>query len=324
MLKLVPQDMCQTLSVEQRVLLALAYTDQFAFPLTERELMARLPGNVAPSIARFKSAVAKLLKMGAIEKGKNGTFFVLAGRGEWYAQRRVRQKVSEAKWQEVQQFVQRTSWLPWVRAIFVTGSLAMNNADAENDCDFMIITQPRRLWLCRAVVAVVTGISGKRRSWLGAERASWCLNLWLDDQSMEVPLERRSLYLAYEVTQAAPVFDRGGAVALFWTNNAWVSEFLAGWKSDEQHIALGSRMQLPRELSILAPIWDGLDWLSWQLQLWYMRPHRTTERVGRGFAYFHPRDTQGIIKKNWKRSLLAVEKYSNIDTKILRKAIDFL
>lgn len=44
-----------------------------------------------------------------------------------------------------------------------------------------------------------------------------------------------------------------------------------------------------------------LDNLAYRLQRWYMRPKLTTERVGRHYAFFHPRPTGKIVMAEYKK-----------------------
>ena len=46
-----------------------------------------------------------------------------------------------------------------------------------------------------------------------------------------------------------------------------------------------------------------LDDLAYRLQLWYMKPKMTCERVGRHYAFFHPRPTGKIILAEYKNRL---------------------
>jgi len=42
-----------------------------------------------------------------------------------------------------------------------------------------------------------------------------------------------------------------------------------------------------------------LEYLAYRLQLWYMRPKMTRERVGRHYAFFHPRPTGKIVLQQY-------------------------
>jgi len=71
------------------------------------------------------------------------------------------------------------------------------------------VTEPGRLWLTRLWVIWQAWRRGKRRSWQGEEKRSWCFNLWLDSDHLDLFQDYQSLYTAYELIQAQPVLDRG-------------------------------------------------------------------------------------------------------------------
>jgi len=66
-----------------------------------------------------------------------------------------------------------------------------------------------------------------------------------------------------------------------------------------------------------------LDYLAYRLQLWYMKPKMTTERVGRHHAFFHPRPTGEIVLKEFNRRLkhLRGERSSHLGGVILATGV---
>ncbi len=288
-------------SAEEQVLATLSYCDQFDFPLTQEELWLRLisPTSEDPLTKEsFLLTVKKLVTEKFIER--KGLFFNLKGRSGLAEVRQFRQQASQNKQSEVSQVVGFLRKLPWIKAVFVTGSLAMMNAEPENDADFFIACQPNRLWLTRVLVMVFAQQLGKRRSWNGEEVGSWCFNLWLDTHHLSVVLNKRRIYQAYEVIQAQPAFSRDGTAELFFQQNSWTQRFLPNWPGGKLHQELvDSKGQIP----LIGEFLDFIDLVCWKAQRHYMQPHRTSEKVGRGFAFFHPRDTAQLIYAGWQKSL---------------------
>ncbi len=301
--------------LQRAVLYTLGYSTQFGFPLTHPELHQRLIKKIPEtetalfgqkvSLAQVETTVSELKNLGLMIEDLG--FLTLVSQPQIGQTRLDRSQVAQTKWQEVSQLVSLASWIPWIQAIFVTGALAVDNVEPDDDVDFMIVTQARRLWLTRLLMIFIAWSKGKRRSWHGEEKRSWCFNLWLDEESLGVFRERQSLYTAYELWQAQGVFDRGHIRHQLWHQNLWVKDFLPhitgqtdkGGKVANKHP--GEKGSWLKQLSD----WfiSGLDWIAYVLQSWYMKPHMTREQVSRSLAFFHPRDTQAWITRRWVKVL---------------------
>src|SRR3989344_7841829 len=71
--------------------------------------------------------------------------------------RNQREAFSQKKWLIAQKVADQLKAIPFIEAIFVTGSLAMNNCPRYDDIDFMIVTTPNTLWLTRLLVIFTLG-----------------------------------------------------------------------------------------------------------------------------------------------------------------------
>lgn len=285
-------------ALERAVLVTLAYTDQFDFPLSIEEIRERLlclEIKELPSILQIQRTRTSLEKKQLVEGDEK--YVVLCGRRELIARRQQRERFASQKEREVQHVVHFLQHIPWVDAVFLTGSQAMNSADEQSDLDFMIITAPNRVWLTRIAVGCYAQLHGKRRSWNREEPGSWCFNLWLDRDHLQVAKGKQDSYRAYEVFQAKLLWERGTVGQQFRKENAWVREFISSYQAP----LIPLRATTKR--SLLHLVVSLLDTLAWKIQERYMRRHKTTEVVGKGFAFFHPRDTKSLITSGWLNSL---------------------
>jgi hypothetical protein len=73
----------------------------------------------------------------------------LRGREAIAETRKHRAQIAKRLWPKATRYGQIIARLPFVRMVAITGSLAMNNTDEGKDVDYMIITSPGRLWICR-------------------------------------------------------------------------------------------------------------------------------------------------------------------------------
>ncbi len=284
-------------NLKENILAVLAYTDIFGYPLTKEEIWKRLLQihSQKKSSISFHSFIQELNQL-VIKKniGHEEKFFFLPGRNGIVKQRIQKEKISRVRMSQANQFVQLVRWIPWVKSIWITGSLAMMNAKEHQDVDFMIVTQARRLWLSRVLIGGITWIVGKKRAPKGNEQRTWCLNLWLDEDHLLMSEDRQNVYTAYEVTQAKNIFDRDNSAQVFWFSNRWVKSFLPNWEAEKN---------MPTKIKgrSFFSLWiDILEHMSYQLQMMYMKRHRTTEHVGQGYAFFHPRQTSFLVTKQWQ------------------------
>lgn len=189
----------------------LAYADIFDYPLTAAELQRwQITGD------NQDWPVAK-----------TGKFFHLPGRARLVNLRRQRQRFSQLKWRFARQAARRLQLIPWIKLICVTGALAMNNSQKNDDVDLMIVTAKDRLWLTRLKAVVLLGPLLRRGNKINNRV---CLNLWLDETSLALPKTQRNLYTAHEVVQAQPVFERDNAYDKFISANLWYKKYLPNWK----------------------------------------------------------------------------------------------
>lgn len=192
----------------------LAYADIFDYPLTKKELIKWQIVNdqLRPELTQ-----------------KTGKFYHLKNRQNLAAFRQRRQRFSQLKFKRVLQTVGFFKLIPWIKLVAVTGALAMNNADKNDDIDLMIITTADRLWLSRLLATILLFPQLRRPVQNEGVGDKLCLNLWLDETSLTTPKDKRNLYTAHEVAQAKPIFDRDHTYQKFINANLWLKTFLPNW-----------------------------------------------------------------------------------------------
>ena len=202
--------------------------------------------------------------------------------------RQQREKYSAEKWVIAKQVGEKLKRFPTIVAVFVTGALAMNNCPKNDDIDLMLVTYPNTLWITRFFVNLFLWPVRRfpEHCALSTEhcRNKICPNLWLDIKNLK--LKTKNLYIAHEILQAKVLWDRASVHAQFLHANSWVKKYLpVAYK----YLSLGPspefRRGKPQQGEVFLKFLNSIFFI---IQYIYMKPKMTTEKVGLGFAFFHP------------------------------------
>jgi len=214
-------------------------------------------------------------------------------------------RFSKQKTTHARKLVKILRFIPGLRLIALTGSVAAGNSRSDDDIDLFFITSPHTLWLVRPVVLMIISIFFRRRH-PGEDHSkatdAFCPNLWLDSLSLAVPENKRNLYTAHEVLQTIPLLDRGDTYLAFLYENRWTKRFLANAFS-----SLASTYQplRPAEIwhlksEILCHFFAPVNYLFYLIQLLYMYPKKTSETVRLHAAFLHTTDFASAISQHLK------------------------
>src|SRR5437899_914277 len=180
-------------ALERAIVETVAYADVFDYPLTVDEIHRYLIG-----VPASRNTVRTALSSGRLTPellSRNGRYFTLAGREAVIETRRGRAQPAVDYWRRAVHYGHIIGSLPFVRMVAVTGALAMDNV-ADGDIDYLVVTEPGRLWLCRALVVGLVKTAALRRVTL-------CPNYFLSERALV--LDERNLFTAHEVAQMVPL-----------------------------------------------------------------------------------------------------------------------
>lgn len=199
-------------TLDRAVLRTAAYADVFDYPLTVGEIHAYLIERRA-SLAEVKTSLDGLASRRLV---RSGEYYTLPGREQLVPLRRERGGVAVRLWPKALRYGRAIAGLPYVRMVALTGALAVDNVASGADLDYLVVTAPGRLWLCRAAVILLV-----RRAALAGDTV--CPNYFLAESALEYP--RRNLYAAHEIAQMVPL--AGMAVYRRMIRlNPWVTDYL--------------------------------------------------------------------------------------------------
>ncbi|HET7099499.1 MAG TPA: hypothetical protein VFI61_04685 [Patescibacteria group bacterium] len=222
-------------------------------------------------------------------KNRNGYYFLEGKEGSIY-KRLLHKRISVKKLEIAKDASKILSFIPGVKMIAITGSLAMENSSGESDIDLMIVTKKGSLWTTRLFVYMVIhafGLSSRRPNDL-YQKDKLCLNMWLDESDLIWDKKDRNIYTAHEIAQIVPLVNKNNTYERFLYQNRWILKFwpnsvkIGNWK-----LEIGNSTTIPK----------FIEWVCYKVQFQYMMPKVTREVVEPTRALFHPQDWGKIVLK---------------------------
>lgn len=161
--------------------------------------------------------------------------------------------------------------IPWVRMIFLTGSVASLNARKHDDIDVWLVVDDRRIWLTRAIDFFIYFLRGKRRlsvDGVVANRVSdkFCFNFYSTMSALKLP--RQSISYGMQFVDAIPIFIRNLSeyVALL-ERNEWIKDYFPHWYQRMVTDCRVESFQKTQNVSKRNLLLDALEYLAGVLML---------------------------------------------------------
>lgn len=275
-------------TVEQTIYNTVRYFDLFDQPVTAVQLWQWQLGAEQPSsLAVSRSAAEKSVVTGALET-RDGWYF-LPGRSELPHTWLRRHALAQQKWKLTRRIVWWLKYMPFVRMIAMSGSLAAGNTRVTSDLDLFVIARAKRIWLARLGLLVVTEILGRRRRhWDRSAPDKVCLNHYVTDDSLCVVPAIRNVYTAVLYRSLISLTGHPWREQFLAVNTAWIKEYAggnAGIDVPTRHaVAIGSLGQMIRntlEAIACEPLFDWLEIAAEYMQRLVILRHTRPERAGR-------------------------------------------
>ena len=307
----------------------LVYYDIFDFPLTVFEVNkylinpARLSKNSilgTISLNLVAEGLESLVGNGHIGS-KNG-FYFLSGRDSLYELRIEREKMATQKWKKFLRIAKWFQTVPYLRAVLVSGSLALNNTGHESDFDVLSVVMTGRLYTCRIFLSFVASLFGARRTrYEIIAPDKFCFNHYVTDSNLNIKHE--SLYNAQTYANLKPVLVSNGIFSRFYAENIWLNKYVYNSLRSDFETSLGSdlgfRSISPNsillavaklgELILNSPIGSLVELLAKKYQQKRIKNNPATYESGGRVVFtdheleFHPRSFEAFAIDKYNKKL---------------------
>jgi len=210
---------------EHSILSTLAYFHVFNYPCTLNEIM--LKSKVQPQSNKVEQ-VLKSLVADQILIEKEGFYTLNIDDVDNRIQKRKKgNEHAEIALKKAQTYTKLISKFPFVRGVYLSGSLSKGVFDKDSDVDYFIVTEPKRLWICRSLLILF------KKIFLLNSRKYFCVNYFIDSASLTLP--DHNLFVATELTHVIPTYNYPLYLRLL-EENKWIEEHYPNYlKNDGQY-----------------------------------------------------------------------------------------
>lgn len=236
---------------EQKILSILIYWDIFDYPLTKKEIYER--GKIAEKdLDQGLTNLVITNKVFLIEG-----FYSLRNNINQIKTRKERNKLAIDSIDKAKSMVKIMAYFPYIRGIFLSGSISKNCMDKNSDIDYFIVTEVKRVWIVRLTCFLF------RKFILLNKTKYFCVNFLLDNEHLEI--SNKSMYTAIEVKTLMPLFGYSYYENML-NNNLWTNNYFPNYPVSENVDVYNSQLFVQKVLEKLLNNRIG-DWLdSWVLR----------------------------------------------------------
>ncbi|MFH1175291.1 MAG: hypothetical protein V1698_01040 [bacterium] len=240
--------------LENSIFSAISFYDAMNLPITPLEIYRNLAIHGGEKMEKsFASSLKELdfpdflcfleaneaIKQKTVRK--NGMYFLLRREKKeetdgsavksnfsWFCGfRQIKYRAAIKKWLIVRWMVMFFEAVPFVEAVFSSGSITRDNTTGKSDIDLLIVAEYGRIWTVRAFAIFAAKILCRYRS---GEKVKdmFCLNHFISDKDLEI--KHRGIYTAELYSKLVPVFYRDeDFLKDFRRKNEWIKEYLPLW-----------------------------------------------------------------------------------------------
>lgn len=286
-----PRQRSKENACDKAILETLAYKAIFKYPVSQYQLATYLISNKNFSYKIFNSSLNRLKKSKKIRISKNRYYLPGTKCLSWDK----RFKDSKQNLENSEIYIKILEFIPWIKMLGVTGSVAAYNSTPIDDLDIFIVTQKKRLWLTRFFVYAFLNVVGKYPK--GIKYAGKiCPNIYITEDNMVWDKEKRNIYIATDILLMQPLINRDNTYFKFIKANSWIFDY---YKS----CMFNFPKKFTKAKAKKSLIVDSLEKIFMRAQIKYMKPKITNEIVSRKIIHFNKNDSTKKILNKYDKQL---------------------
>ncbi len=245
---------------DQHIIRTLLYYEIFDHPLAAEEIFFLLPKN---SLTQEScSERLSILTNNGILKTSHGLYFLSGNRTDLPDMRIEREHLARRRLSIARFMSKIIRHFPFVRGIFISGDLSKGVALPTSDIDYVIVTEPNRLWVCRMFLVLF------KKTILFNRKKYFCLNYYISTNNLA--LDDQNYYTATEIALLKPLYNFD-LYLKYLESNSWVKNFFPNYVKPASDAA-----QQPFSRSVLQKALETVFTGAWgdKLDRWFMNTMR--------------------------------------------------
>lgn len=258
----------ETIRLEDAIISTLNYFNLFKRPLNTEEIYSFLTKQT--DVKRLQLVLNEMVSCGLIFE--HSGHYMLVDNKEFVTERERGKKRADILLDKAIDSVNLISKFPFVSAVCISGSLSKGYANAQSDIDLFIITDKKRLWICRTLLHLY-----KKLTFFWGKEHSYCMNYFIDESKLCI--EEQNIFTATELATLLPVYNVEKHRELIYANKCWLVKTLPNisWNSDMIVASVEkstARRIVEPFINILAPSLLNLSLMHLTDKLWRLKWRR--------------------------------------------------
>jgi hypothetical protein len=195
------------------ILKVIAYFDLFNYPVSLEDIVYFL--DTEAEEYPVKRELDALIKEGCLFR--TGPYYSLQNDPTLGDKRNDKRRRADALLQIAEKGARLLFQFPFVRGVFISGSLSKRCAEEKEDVDYFIVTSANRLWIARTIMHLF-----KKLTYLRGHQHRYCMNYYVDEEALEI--REKNIFTATELITLIAASGNGGIIS-FFSANEWTTRF---------------------------------------------------------------------------------------------------